>query len=115
MVLSAVQHRAVHKSEPGGHPAAGTAAQRRLPRARADEHDGWRAREAVARGDQEAHPDAAVHGPYIFLIEIDGTRRHINHADLLRRRHLDLSLAATWMASGKRLVNVPYSLLMTVP
>lgn len=100
MVLSAVQHRTVHKSEPGGHPAAGTAAQRRLSRARADEHDGRRAREAVARGDQEAHPDAAVHGPYFSFFD--------NSFRLLVYLYIPgITLTGTDLT---RAVNVPYSL-----
>lgn len=43
------------------HPAGGWA-QGRLPRARAHGDDGRRPGEAVARGDQEAYNDAAMHG-----------------------------------------------------
>lgn len=65
-----VHDPAVHQPVADCGRAAGPGAQGRLPRARAHRDDGRRAGEAVARGDQEAHPDAAVHGRYLTVTSV---------------------------------------------
>lgn len=57
---------AVHQSVAGDDRAARPGAEGRLPRARTQRDDGRRTREALARGDQEAHSDAPVHGIFHF-------------------------------------------------